>query len=217
MRNPTANPLALFARSCFSSSVGKGDETRLAVLDQAVDVARRLGLSGLTIGTLAEQTQLSKSGLFAHFRSKEALQLSVLEHARTGFETGVIRPAVRAPRGEARVRELFDRWLWWDSLPGGCPFIAAATEFDDQPGPVRDRVVRDQRDLFDSITTIFRTGISEGQFRPDADPDQFAQDFYGVILACHHTIRLLGDERAEERARRALDSLLANVRIASTG
>jgi AcrR family transcriptional regulator len=197
--------------------VGKGDETRLAVLDQAVDVARRLGLSGLTIGTLAEQTQLSKSGLFAHFRSKEALQLSVLEHARAGFETAVVRPAVRAPRGEARVRELFDRWLWWDSLPGGCPFIAAANEFDDQPGPVRDRVVRDQRDLFDSITTIFRTGISEGQFRPDSDPDQFAQDFYGVILACHHAIRLLGDERAEERARRALDSLLANVRIASTG
>ena len=197
--------------------MGKGDETRLAVLDQAVDVARRLGLSGLTIGTLAEQTQLSKSGLFAHFRSKEALQLSVLEHARTGFETAVVRPAVRAPRGEARVRELFDRWLWWDSLPGGCPFIAAATEFDDQPGPVRDRVVRDQRDLFDSITTIFRTGISEGQFRPDSDPEQFAQEFYGVILACHHAIRLLGDERAEERARRALDSLLANVRIASTG
>ncbi len=197
--------------------MGKGDETRLAVLDQAVGVARRVGLSGLTIGTLAEQAQLSKSGLFAHFRSKEALQLSVLEHARGGFETAVVRPAVRAPRGEPRVRELFDRWLWWDSLPGGCPFIAAATEFDDQPGPVRDRLVRDQRDLFDSITTVFRTGISEGQFRPDADADQFAQDFYGVILACHHAIRLLGDERAEDRARRALDALLANARTATTG
>jgi AcrR family transcriptional regulator len=107
--------------------------------------------------------------------------------------------------------------LWWDSLPGGCPFIAAATEFDDQPGAVRDRLVRDQRDLFDSISTIFRTGIAEGHFRPDADPEQFAQDFYGVILACHHAVRLLGDERAEDRARRALDALLANARIASTG
>jgi AcrR family transcriptional regulator len=197
--------------------VGKGDETRLAVLDQAVGVARRVGLSGLTIGTLAEQAQLSKSGLFAHFRSKEALQLSVLEHARSGFETAVVRPAVQAPRGEPRVRELFDHWLWWDSLPGGCPFIAAATEFDDQPGPVRDRLVRDQRDLFDTITTVFRSGVSEGQFRPDADPDQFAQDFYGVILSCHHAIRLLGDERAEDRARRALDALLADARIAPTG
>ena len=193
--------------------MGKGDETRLAVLDQAVELSRRVGLGGLTIGSLADQTRLSKSGLFAHFRSKEALQLSVLEHARTGFETAVVRPAVRSPRGEARVRALFDLWLEWDSLPGGCPFIAAATEFDDQPGVVRDRLVRDQRDLFDMITTVFRTGIAEGQFRPDADPEQFAQDFYGVILACHHTVRLLGDDQAEGRARRALEMLLAEARI----
>ncbi len=192
--------------------VGKGDETRMAVLDQAVGLSRRVGLSGLTIGSLAEQTQLSKSGLFAHFRSKEALQLSVLEHARIGFETAVVSPAVRAPRGEARVRELFDLWLKWDSVPGGCPFVAAATEFDDQPGVVRDRLVRDQHDLFDMITTVFRTGIAEGQFRPDADPDQFAQDFYGVVLARHHMIRLLGDEQAEGRARRAFEALLADAR-----
>jgi AcrR family transcriptional regulator len=200
----------------FLVGVGKGDETRLAVLDQAVGLARRVGLSGLTIGSLAEQAQLSKSGLFAHFRSKEALQLSVLEHARTAFETAVVRPAVRAPRGEARVRALFDLWLHWDSLPGGCPFVAAATEFDDQPGVVRDRLVRDQRDLFDMIVTVFRTGITEGEFRPDADPEQFAQDFYGVILARHHTIRLLGDERAESRAQRAFEALLADTRAVST-
>ncbi|HEY3008506.1 MAG TPA: TetR/AcrR family transcriptional regulator [Micromonosporaceae bacterium] len=192
--------------------MGKGDETRIAVLDQAVDVARRVGLSGLTIGSLAEQAQLSKSGLFGHFRSKEALQLQILEHARTRFEEAVARPALRAPRGEPRVRELFDRWLRWDSLPGGCPFVAAATEFDDQPGAVRDRLVRDQRDLFDMIATVFRTGITEGHFREDADPDQFAQDFYGVILARHHTIRLLGDQRAEARARSAFEALLTNAR-----
>lgn len=192
--------------------MGKGDETRLAVLDQAVEVARRVGLSGLTIGSLAEQSQLSKSGLFGHFGSKEALQLQVLEHARARFEEAVARPALRAPRGEPRVRELLDRWLRWDALPGGCPFVAAATEFDDQPGPVRDRLVRDQRDLFDMIATIFRTGIAEGQFRTDADPDQFAQDFYGVVLACHHAIRLLGDGRAETRARRAFETLLAEAR-----
>jgi AcrR family transcriptional regulator len=194
--------------------VGKGDETRLAVLDQAVDVARRVGLSGMTIGLLAEQAQLSKSGLFGHFRSKEALQLQVLEHARARFEEAVARPAVRAPRGEPRVRELLDRWLRWDALPGGCPFVAAATEFDDQPGAVRDRLVRDQRDLFDMIATVFRTGIAEGHFRADADPDQFAQDFHGVILACHHTIRLLGDRRAETRARRAFEALIAQARTA---
>ncbi len=202
-------------RSCFSSRVSKGDQTRQVVLDQAVEVARRLGLGGLTIGALAEQARLSKSGLFAHFRSKEALQLAVLEHARSGFEVAVGRPTVRAPRGEARVRELFDRWLAWDSLPGGCPFIAAASELDDQPGPVRDRLVRDTRDLFDMISTVFRTGIAEGQFRADADADQFAQDFYGVILAFHHTQRLLSDEHAKERAHRALDALIAQVRVSA--
>lgn len=195
--------------------MSKGDETRIAVLDQAVELARMVGLSGLTIGSLAEQTRLSKSGLFAHFRSKEALQLSVLEHARAGFEGAVMRPALRAPRGEARLRRFFDLWLGWDSLPGGCPFIAAATEFDDRPGVVRDRVVRDERDLFDSIVTIFRTGIAEGQFRPGADAEQFAQDLYGVILARHHIQRLLGDDRAEVRARRAFERMLDDARVTS--
>ena len=94
--------------------MGKGDETRIAVLDEAVEIARRVGLGGLTIGTLAEQTQLSKSGLFAHFKSKETLQIQVLEHARARFEEVVARPTLRAPRGEPRVRALFDLWLAWD-------------------------------------------------------------------------------------------------------
>ncbi|HEY7271491.1 MAG TPA: TetR/AcrR family transcriptional regulator [Actinoplanes sp.] len=193
--------------------MGKGDETRTAVLDHAVEVARRVGLSGLTIGTLAEQAELSKSGLFGHFRSKEALQLQVLEHARTRFEESVARPALRAPRGEPRLRALFDRWLDWDAVPGGCPFVAAATEFDDRPGAVRDRLVQDQRDMFDMIATVFRTGVAERQFRAEADPDQFAQDLYGVLLARHHTLRLLGDERADARARHAFDALIGAVRI----
>ena len=182
------------------------------MLDRAVEVARRVGLSGLTIGTLAEQAELSKSGLFGHFRSKEALQLQVLEHARARFEEFVAGPALRVPRGEPRLRALFDRWLAWDALPGGCPFIAAATEFDDRPGAVRDRLVHDQRDMFDMFATVFRTGITEGQFRDDADPDQFAQDLYGVFLARHHTLRLLGDERADSRAQRAFEALIAAAR-----
>jgi AcrR family transcriptional regulator len=200
----------------FLFFVGKGDQTKQAVLDQALDVARRVGLSGLTIGSLAEQTQLSKSGLYAHFGSKETLQIEVLEQARQRFEDAVVRPAVQAPRGEARVRELFDRWVRWEAAPGGCPFIAASTEFDDQPGPVRDRLVRDQRDLFDMIGTVFRTGIAEGQFQTDADSEQFAQDFYGVILAFHHTARLLRDGQAEARARRAFEALLIQARSNTT-
>jgi AcrR family transcriptional regulator len=193
--------------------VSKGEQTRQVVLDRAVEIARRVGLGGLTIGSLAEQTEMSKSGLFAHFRSKEALQLAVLEHARLDFEERVARPTLKTPRGERRVRELFRRWLAWDAQPGGCPFIAAATEFDDQPGPVRERVVRDQRDLLDMIGTVFRTGISEGEFRPDADPEQFTQDFYGVMLANFHAQRLLGDPRAPQRAAIALEALLDRVRV----
>ncbi len=204
--------LALTARPCFYLDVSKGEETRAAVLDRAVEVARRAGLGGLTIGTLAAESQLSKSGLFAHFRSKEALQVAVLDRAREGFEVNVAGPALRSPRGEARVRVLFDAWLAWDSLPGGCPFIAASTEFDDQPGPVRDRLVRDLRDLHDLIATVFRSGISEGQFRADADPDQFAHDLYGVVLSFHHASRLLADGRAVQRARHALEALLAAAR-----
>ena len=192
--------------------MGKGEETRAAVLDRAVEVARRTGLSGLTIGSLAEQAELSKSGLFGHFRSKEALQLQVLEHARALFEEFVARPALRAPRGESRLRALYDRWLSWDAVPGGCPFVAAATEFDDRPGAVRDRLVQDQRDMFEMIATVFRTGIAEGHFRDDADPDQFAQDFYGVVLARHHAVRLLGDDRADMRARHAFEALIAAAR-----
>lgn len=182
------------------------------MLDRAVEVARRVGLSGLTIGSLAEEAELSKSGLFGHFRSKEALQLQVLEHARSRFEESVARPALRAPRGEPRMRALLDRWLEWDAAPGGCPFVAAATEFDDRPGAVRDRLVQDQRDMFDMIATVFRSGVTKGQFRGDADADQFAQDLYGVLLARHHTLRLLGDEQADARAHRAFDALITAAR-----
>ncbi|MEU1396041.1 TetR/AcrR family transcriptional regulator [Micromonospora zamorensis] len=192
--------------------MGKGEDTRLAVLDQAIEVARRVGLRGLTIGSLAEQTHLSKSGLFGHFKSKEILQIEVLGRARTQFEDAVALPALRTSRGEPRVRELFSRWLAWESRPGGCPFVAAATEFDDQEGAVRTRLVRDERDMRDMVTTVFRTGVAEGHFRRDADPDQFAQDFNGVLLAYHHAIRLLGDETAETRANRAFESLLAAAR-----
>jgi AcrR family transcriptional regulator len=192
----------------------KGTETRQAVLEEAARVASRVGLGGLTIGTLAASTQLSKSGLFAHFQSKESLQLQLLEHTRARFIDLVVRPALAAPRGEPRLRELFRRWLTWDAdaLPGGCLFIAASAEFDDQPGPVRDRLVQDQRDWLDTMAQVFRTAITEGDVRPDADPEQFAHDLHGVMLAFHHARRLLGDPDAATRATRAFEALLLAAR-----
>ncbi|MBR7838829.1 TetR/AcrR family transcriptional regulator [Actinospica durhamensis] len=187
----------------------------MAVLAQAAEVAARQGLGALTIGDLAARTHLSKSGLFAHFQSKEVLQLDVLAYARDRFVDEVIRPATRAPRGEARVRALFEHWaVVGRQGHAECLFVSAAAEFDDQPGPVRDQLVRDHRDFIDSIAQMFRTGIAEGEFRPDADPEQFAFELHGIMLGYFHAHRLLQDPRAGERTRRAFETVLADYRIA---
>lgn len=189
----------------------KGEASRREILEGAAHTASRVGLGGLTIGTLAEHTGRSKSGLFAHFRSKEALQLQVLEYAMERFTDLVVRPSLAAPRGEPRLRALFEHWLAWDreALSGGCIFIQAGIELDDQPGAARDLLVRGQRDWVDTIAQVFRTAVAEGHVRPDADPDQFAQDLNGVFLAYNYVHRLLNDPDAEARARRAFETLLA--------
>lgn len=189
----------------------KGADTRNAVLERAIALASRVGLGGLTIGTLADELNLSKSGLFGHFKSKEALQIQVLDHAAARFVEAVVRPALAQARGEPRVRSLFHRWLDWarsSPMPGGCLFVAAATELDDKEGPVRDRLEQLQREWLGVIATSFRKGIEEGHFPENADPDQFAHDLYGVMLAYHHAHRLLRDPKAEARARHAFQKLL---------
>jgi len=191
--------------------MGKGEATRQVILDEAATQASQVGLAGLTISSLAVRTELSKSGLFAHFRSKEHLQLEVLVHTRKRFVDAVIRPALLMPRGVPRVRELFQRWLEWGSRPGGCLFVAAQTELDDQPGPVRDELVSGQRDWMDTIAQVFRTGIREGHFRADADPEQFASDLNGVLLGYHSSSRLLADPKAAQRASVAFERLLADA------
>ena len=183
------------------------------MLDRAAAIASRVGLAGLTIGSLASSTGMSKSGLFAHFQSKESLQSQVLAHAREQFTDHVVRPALAAPRGEARVRALFEHWLALSKEgSSACLFVSASAEFDDQPGPIRDQLVRDHLDFSDSIAQMFRTGVSEGQFRQDADPDQFAHDLHGVMLIYFHAFRLLGDPAAETRTRAAFETLIAAAR-----
>jgi AcrR family transcriptional regulator len=195
------------------SELAKGAATKDAVLDAAVRISGQVGLSGLTIGTLASATGMSKSGLFAHFGAKEALQLQVLARARDEFSDRVVRPAIRAPRGEPRVRALFENWLKVGTEPGGpCLFASAGMEFDDQPGVVRDQVIRDHTDFAEAVQQIFRTGVSEGHFRPDADDVQFQNDLLGIMLAVFHSYRLLGDPSSEARARTAFERLLDSVR-----
>ena len=194
--------------------MGKGQLTRHAVLDQAARTASEVGLRGVTIGSLADVMHMSKSGLFAHFGSKESLQLATVRHTRDQFVDLVIRPALTAPRGEPRIRALFENWLEWNTsvLPGGCLFVAAAVEFDDEPGAVRDELVHNQVDLGETIARVFRGGITEGHFRPDADPEQFAFHMHGILLGFHQHSRLLNDPLAAQRARRALDTLLDAAR-----
>ena len=193
--------------------MGKGEATRQVILDRATALASEVGLTGLTIGQLADDLHLSKSGLFGHFQSKEALQIQVLEHGAASFVEQVVRPALGAARGLPRLRALFERWLAWDaSLPGGCVFVAASSELDDRPGPVRDRLIDFQRQWIDVLATSFLKAIEVGDVAADADPAQFAHDLYGIMLAWHHSARLLGDPAAERRARRAFEALLAAAR-----
>lgn len=194
--------------------MGKGQETKTSILDEALEIASQVGFTGLTIGKLAEQTEMSKSGLFAHFRSKEQLQLQTLDHARQRFTDTVVRPTLAAPRGEKRVRELFERWLDWetDALVGGCIFVTASVEYDDQPGPMRDALVRDQQDWSDLIATVAATAVAQGDFRADVDPTQFAFTLQGLMLGYHHAGRLLRDPRSAEHTRAAFEQLLTTAR-----
>ena len=192
--------------------MGKGEETREAIVDRAIELARRVGLEGLTIGRLAEDLELSKSGLFAHFRSKEALQLQVLDGAATRFVATVLQPALEAARGEPRVRALFERWLTWEQRPGGCVFVQAAVDLDDREGPARDRLVQLQRDWLEAIATTVRGAIREGHFKSSLDAVQFAHELNGIILAYHHAARLLRDPSAQTRARTSFDALLRAAR-----
>src|SRR5688572_30907401 len=173
------------------------------------------GLEGLTIGRLAEELTLSKSGLFAHFGSKEALEVAVVEEASRQFVQDVMVPALRKPRGEPRLRALFDNWIQWGQRPGGCFFVGATTELDDRPGPPRDALVRANKDWVDELAKAVRIAKSEGHFKADVDPDQIAFDIYGIMLGMHTFHRFLHDPATLDRARKAFDRLLAASRVTS--
>jgi len=193
--------------------VSKGGVTRQAVLDAGLDLASTAGLGGLTIGALADHVGMSKSGLFAHFQSKEALQIAILEAAIARFTRVVFVPALQARRGEPRLRTLFDRWMGWGhELPGGCVFLAASIELDDKPGPVRDVLEASQRDWLASWVTAVRLAVDEGHLRADLDVDQLAHQI--VVLGYGHNVlaRLLRAGDAEARTRAAFEQLLEAAR-----
>lgn len=195
--------------------MSKGAETRDRIIDRALRAASVDGLEGISLGRLAADVGMSKSGLFAHFASKEALQLDVLAAASEKFTDVVVRPAFTQPRGEPRVRALFERWLMWEreeSLPGGCVFTHAAAELDDRPGPARDALVDWQRQWLDALGKAARIAVNEGHFRTDLDAELFAFQQYGLVMAYYHHRRLFQDPQAEDRVRRAFDALVLAAR-----
>lgn len=196
-------------------SSSKGEATRARILHRALTLAARIGLEGISIGELAQDLGLSKSGLFAHFGSKEQLQLDVLDLAAEMFRTSVFDPSQRAQRGEAKVTRLFENLLGWvhdRGGPGGCIFLAGAFEWDDVPGPVRQRVVEWFEKFNAAIARNVSRAIDSGEFRADLDPELFGAELHGIVLKYHLELRLLRSKRAAPLARRAFDRLLADAR-----
>lgn len=191
--------------------MAKGEKTKGKILEKAASLASVCGLEDMSIGKLAKATGLSKSGLFAHFNSKENLQTQVVQWAAEMFTKKVMRPAFNESRGIPRIRAIFENWKNWidgDSLPGGCVMIASSTEFDDKPGAVRDEVVSMMNELLQSLTRTAQIAIEEGHFKANADPRQFAFEFESLLHGYHLLHRLLKDPEARERSDTALERLL---------
>src|SRR3954469_5957481 len=183
--------------------MSKGSVTRNRIVETALRSASVDGIEGITLGKVAADVGMSKSGLFAHFDSKEALQVDVLNAAAEKFTQVVVAPALTAPRGEPRLRALFEHWLQWEqheSLPGGCVFMHAGAELDDRPGPARDALVDHQQKWLETLAKAVRMTIDAGHFRADVDPALFAFQLYGIVLSYYHSARLFRDPAAKALA-----------------
>ena len=195
-----------------SKALHKGQATRAAILDAALGLASHMGLEGLSIGALAEVMQMSKSGVFAHFGSREELQISVIREYHARFEEEVFFPAIAEPRGLSRLRALFERWVRRVSveIDSGCIYISGAVEFDDRPGPVRDALVAMVRTWHAALERAIRVAVDAGELKPDTDAQQMLFEMHGLILALHHDARLLRNPGTLDRARAGFERVLDN-------
>lgn len=195
----------------MNTQPSKGDLTRERLIATGTALARTEGLDGLTIGTLASAAGMSKSGVFAHFGSREDLQLCILDKATEAFTDQVFRPALRERRGLPRCRAIVRHWLAFlrgMGETGGCILMAAASEFDDKPGPLRDRVRGYQRQLRTEVQRCLQMAIDSGDLRPGSDAAQLAFETYALVLGTHHDLRLFGTDEVIARAGRAFEALL---------
>ncbi|MGH9661501.1 MAG: TetR/AcrR family transcriptional regulator [Bryobacteraceae bacterium] len=192
----------------------QGEETRRNILRIAVDIASRQGLSALTIGDLAKELDMSKSGLFAHFGSKEDLQIATIATAEHIFGAAIVKPALESPPGLARLVALLDFYIGYlerKIFSGGCFFSAAAAEFDDQPGPIRDRIAQSLRTWCDLLESQSRAAIDAAELLPSVDPAQLAFELEALAYHGNFTRRLMGHEGAFAQARLAILNRLSAV------
>jgi len=185
----------------------KGSETRTEILQVAVQIASAEGLEGISLGRLADEVGMSKSGLFAHFRSKEELQVAVVATARSMFIEEVIRPANAVPSGLRRLRKLAEAWLSYaerEVFRGGCFFVAASLEFDSRPGVVKDRITEIMGEWLRLLENEIREGRASQELTPDADPVQLAFEFNSQMMGANWAYQLLGNRQAFARAKTAI-------------
>jgi AcrR family transcriptional regulator len=192
------------------SAPSKGQQTHATILDAALGLAAHMGLEGLSIGALAELTGMSKSGVFAHFGSREELQIAVVREYHARFEAEVFSPAMDQPRGLPRLRALIERWLKRVSheIDSGCIYISGAVEFDDRPGPVRDALAQMVQTWRRALQRALEQAVQVGHLRADTDVQQMLFEIHGLILALHHDARFLRTPGATDRARSGFERLL---------
>lgn len=188
----------------------KGQQTKAVIIDAALGLASQIGLEGLSIGAVAEVTGMSKSGVFAHFGSREELQISVIREYHDRFEAEVFYAAMQKPRGLQRLQALFDNWMVQTSaeIDSGCIYISGAVEFDDRTGPVRDALARSVATWQTALRRAVELTQAEGQLIKEADAHQIAFEIHGLILALHYEARFLRNPNATERARRGFLHIL---------
>jgi len=190
----------------------KGRQTRAIILDAALNLASHMGLEGLSIGALADVTHMSKSGVFAHFGSREELQISVIREYHARFEEEVFYPAMRLARGLPRLRAMFERWVKRVSVEvdSGCIYISGAVEFDDRPGPVRDALVDMVAAWHAALGKAIALAVSEGHLCEDTDPGQMLFEMHGLILALHHDARFLRIPGTIDRVRVSFERVVSH-------
>ena len=193
----------------------KGARTKISILEHAVDLASLEGLQGLTIGRLADELGMSKSGLFAHFGSKEELQLAAIEAASRRFIDEIFTPAIREPRGYPRLLAICRSWLSYlrrRVFPGGCFFAAASFEFDGRPGVVRDTVRKLMDDWIGALEKAVRMAVEEGHLDPSVDPADLAFELNSLFFGANFAYYLRGEEQAIDRAERAVERRLLTLK-----